>query len=86
VASALTLLRRLTGWAAQAEDYLAVGELFRQVNVKLFARFREVPVQKRVLNKLVGGVVTFGASAPPGEIYSGPTARPHFTRRPPHFP
>jgi hypothetical protein len=79
VAAALALLRRLTEWSAPSEDYLAVGELFRQVNVKLFARFRAVPVQKRVLNKLVGGVVTFGSSAPPVEVYSGPTARQRLT-------
>jgi len=79
VAAALALLRRLTEWSAPSEDYLAVGELFRQVNVKLFARFRAVPVKKRVLNRLVGGVVTFGSSAPPVEVYSGPTARQKLT-------
>jgi hypothetical protein len=79
VAAALALLRRLTEWAAQAEDYAAVGELFRQVNVKLFARFQAVPAKQRVLNKLVGGVVTFGTSAPPVEPYSGPTARQKLT-------
>src|SRR5262249_13269035 len=56
-----------------------VGELFRAVNVKLFARFRAVPVKRRMLNKLVGGVVTFGMSAPPVPIYSGPTARQKLT-------
>jgi hypothetical protein len=70
VAAALALLRRLTEWAAQAEDY---------VNVKLFARFQAVPAKQRVLNKLVGGVVTFGTSAPPVEPYSGPTARQKLT-------
>jgi hypothetical protein len=79
VAAALALLRRMTEWAAQAKDYVTVGELFRQVNVRLFARFRGVKVKKRVLNKPVGGVVTFGASAPPVEIYSGSTARQKLT-------
>jgi hypothetical protein len=37
VAAAMRLLRHLTAWAAQAEDYVAVGELFRQLNVKLYA-------------------------------------------------
>src|SRR6185312_2912365 len=78
-AAALARLRRLTEWAAQAEDYAAVGELFRQVNVRLFARFRAVPKKKRVLNKLVGGVVTFGASPPPVPLYDGPTARQKLT-------
>jgi hypothetical protein len=75
----LALLRRLAEWGAQAEDYGAIGELFRQVNVKLFARFQAVPVKKRVLNKLAGGVVTFGSSAPPIEIYQGPMARRKIT-------
>jgi hypothetical protein len=79
VAAALALLRRLAEWGAQAEDYGAIGELFRQVNVKLFARFQAMPVKKRVLNKLVGGAVTFGSSAPPIEIYQGPTARRKIT-------
>jgi hypothetical protein len=79
VEAALELLRRLTEWAAPSEDYRAVGELFRQVNVKLFAHFQPVQVKKRVLNQLVGGVVTFGSSAPPVEIYSGPTAREKLT-------
>jgi hypothetical protein len=46
VSAALALLRRLTEWAAQAEDYVAVTELFRQVNVRLFARFQRVPVEQ----------------------------------------
>ncbi len=79
MAAALALLRRLTEWAARAEDYVAVGDLFRQVNLRLFARFQAMPVKKRVLNKLVGGVVTFGSSRPPVEIYSGPTARQKLT-------
>jgi hypothetical protein len=78
-AAALALLGRLSEWAARAEDYAAVGELFRQVNVRLFARFRPVRVKKRLLNKLVGGVVTFGSSAPPVAIYGGPTAREKLT-------
>ena len=47
--------------------------------MRLFARFRPVPVKKRVLNKLVGGVVTFGTSPPPVELYNGPTAREKLT-------
>ena len=79
VNAALALLEHLPEWAAESEDYVTVGELFRQLNVKLFVRFQAVAVKKRVLNKLVGGVVTFGASPPPVEIYTGPTARQKLT-------
>jgi hypothetical protein len=79
VAAALALLRRLTEWARQGEDYVVVGELFRQLNVKLFARFHAVSVKKRVLNKLVSGVVTFGSTPPPVVLYGGPTARQKLT-------
>ncbi len=79
VAAALGLLQRLNEWFAQAEDNAAVGELFRQLNVRLFARFQAVQEKKRTLNKLAGGMVTFGSSAPPVEIYSGPTARQKLT-------
>jgi hypothetical protein len=54
VAAALALLRRLTEWASEAADSVAVGELFRGVNVKLFARFQPVPAKKRVLNRVLG--------------------------------
>jgi hypothetical protein len=46
---------------------------------KLVARFRTVALKKRVVNKLVGGVLTFGASPPTVELYSGPTAREKLT-------
>src|SRR5262249_11359006 len=60
---------------SQPENLEAVGALFRQVNVRLFVRFRPVQEKKRKLNKLVSGVVTFGSAAPPVEIYRGMTSR-----------
>jgi len=44
-------------------------------NARLFLRFQRVLVKKRVLNKLCGGVVTFGTAPPPVELYRGPTVR-----------
>jgi DNA invertase Pin-like site-specific DNA recombinase len=75
VAAALALARRLTEFSVKVEDLVAVGELFRQVNVCLFARFRQVQEKKRKLNKLVSGVVTFGSAPPPVTIYEGATSR-----------
>lgn len=37
--------------------------------------FQEVDSWKRKLNKIVGGVVTFGSSEPPIALYEGPTGR-----------
>ena len=41
------------------------GQLFRLVNARLFLRFTEVKLKKRTVNKMMSGVVTFGARAPP---------------------
>src|SRR5262249_29526542 len=51
------------------------GELFRQVNVRLFLRFEEVRLKKRKVNRVAGGVVTFGSAPPPIRPYEGPTGR-----------
>jgi len=61
--------------AAQADQLGSAREVFRLVNARLFLGFRPVKVKKRVLNKVTGGVVTFGEAPPPIEIYQGPTAR-----------
>ncbi len=45
------------------------------MNVRLFLRFQPMQVKKRVLNKMVSGVVTFGAAPPPVQPYEGPTGR-----------
>jgi hypothetical protein len=77
VGAALSLARRLTELAADEENLAAVGEVFRQVNVRLFLRFRALQVGKRQLNRLTSGVVTFGSAAPPIPLYEGPTGRAH---------
>jgi hypothetical protein len=65
VAAAITVAHRLAELAVDPDNFPAVGELFRQVNARLFVRFREVPQGKRRLRKSDSGVVTFGDAAPP---------------------
>jgi hypothetical protein len=40
-----------------------------------FSWVRRVRQKKRTLNKIAGGIVTFGSAEPPIELYDGPTAR-----------
>ncbi len=75
VAAAMALAQRLPDLASEPGNFAAIGELFRQINVRLFLRFREVREGKRTLNKLGGGVVTFGSAPPPIATYLGPTSR-----------
>jgi DNA invertase Pin-like site-specific DNA recombinase len=75
LAAAMELVHDLTKLAADPENYKALGEVFNQVNVRMFLRFSQVQIKKRIVNKVVGGVVTFGSAPPPIVIYSGPTGR-----------
>jgi hypothetical protein len=75
VEAALAVLDRLANLAEQAEDLTALGQLFQQINARLFLRFAEMQQKKRVVNQVAGGVVTFGATAPPVPLYEGPTNR-----------
>lgn len=75
VAKALELGRRLPELAADADNLGAVGELFNVLNARLFLKFKEVQAKKRKLNKVTGGVVTWGAAPVPVPIYLGPTSR-----------
>jgi hypothetical protein len=76
VACALRLLKRLRDLSGRPTNYSSMKDLFAGVNARMFLRFREETEKKRRLNKLAGGVVTFGAAPPPVAIYSGPTGRP----------
>lgn len=53
----------------------AIGELFSRLNVRLFLSFREERPKKRVVNRVAGGVVTFGDSPAPVRLYRGPIGR-----------
>lgn len=78
VTAALAGLDRLTAVAQEASSNLgAVGQLFQQLNARLFFRFEEEYKKKRTVNKVASGVVTFGASPPPVALYEGPTSRQH---------
>jgi hypothetical protein len=77
VAAALGVLDRLSeSLAENAPDWGTVGTAFAQTNAKLYLRFAEVESGRRKLNVPAGGVVTFGSTAPPGPLYTGPTDRP----------
>jgi hypothetical protein len=75
VAAALNLAKRLGKFSDPPENLPAVGQLFQQVNARMFFRFRKEVVNKRTLNRVASGVVTFGSAPPPIVIYEGPTAR-----------
>ncbi len=57
----------------------AIGECIKQLNVKLFLRFAPERAGKRMLNKLVSGVMTTGMEPPPITPYEGPTGRRNLT-------
>lgn len=50
-------------------------ELIQMVDVRLYLRFREVQSGKRTLNKVAGGILTFGETPAPIKVYSGPTEK-----------
>jgi hypothetical protein len=75
ITKAMDIVHRLADLAADASNLDLAGQAFKLSNAKLFLRFRPTQVKKRLLNKVADGVVTFGAAAPPIQIYSGPTGR-----------
>jgi hypothetical protein len=75
VEAALARLNHLADLVTDPENLLAAGEAIRQVNLRVFLSFKQVQVKKRKLNKVAGGVVTFGSTPPPVPLYTGPTGR-----------
>jgi hypothetical protein len=75
VATLLKSLERLQELAGDANNLQAIGQLFVQVNLRMFLRFLPVQKKKRIENKLVGGVLTFGEAPLPLSPYAGPTNR-----------
>jgi hypothetical protein len=75
ISAALADFDRLADLANDPSNLEVIGKLFQQVNARLFLHFKEVQPKKRKLNKVAGGVVTFGASPPPVNLYLGPTGR-----------
>jgi hypothetical protein len=81
VGAALAALDRVTDLAGAT--VAAAGDLFRQLNARLFLRFREVRRTQRTVTQVAGGVVTFGAAPAPVALYEGPTGRRALTGQPP---
>jgi hypothetical protein len=75
ISAALEDFDHLVDLAANDTDLGAASEVFRQLNARLFLRFKEVQPKNRRVNKVAGGVVTFGSSPPPVTLYEGPTGR-----------
>ena len=75
VEDAMSIVRQLPNLVNQGQDLGAARRLFELLNVRLFLRFHQVRPKRRVLNKVKGGVLTFGDADPPVAIYEGPTAR-----------
>jgi hypothetical protein len=75
ISAALSKFDRLADLAADPSNLEAIGDLFRQVNARLFLRFAVFQPKKRKLNKVAGGVLTFGTSPAPISLYMGPTGR-----------
>ena len=71
----MQIVHRLAECVTGANRLDLAGEAFRLTNARLFLQFKPTQVKKRMLNKVAGGVVTFGAVPAPIEIYGGPTGR-----------
>ena len=75
VEASLKTMERLAVSAPADDDFVAAGNLFQALNVRLFLDFVETKPKKRVVNVLSRGVVTFGMAPPPVTLYEGPTGR-----------
>lgn len=76
IEKALENARQLCHYAScDTADLEIARQIIEVTNVRLFTRFRRTKQGKRTLNKLAGGVVTFGAAEPPVQLYDGPTDR-----------
>ncbi|QGJ68666.1 Hypothetical protein PBC10988_3270 [Planctomycetales bacterium 10988] len=71
----LETIEKLTGLAHKVESFPEAKLLFDLVNARLFLKFEARQVERRVLNKIVGGKVTFGDTPPPIKLYEGATTR-----------
>jgi hypothetical protein len=75
VDSAMAVLHGLVELKVDPSNLAEAGKQFKQVNARLFLRFREDLWGKRRLRKPAGGVVTWGAAPAPIDLYAGPTTR-----------
>jgi hypothetical protein len=75
VAAALAKIEHLASVVSAEQELSRIGQLFQQINARMFLRFTESRLNKRTINKLSSGIVSFGATSPPVALYEGPTAR-----------
>jgi hypothetical protein len=75
IAQTMAVAEQLTELATREGSLETARQIFSLTNARLFLQFKTVQVKKRVLNKISGGVVTFGDAEPPISIYEGPTSR-----------
>lgn len=73
VASAMEVVQQLPRLADDGTNLAAIGQLFTDLNARVFCRFQPVRLNKRTVNHLAGGVATFGNAPPPIEPNDGPT-------------
>jgi hypothetical protein len=78
VESAMSVLKRLPQLVSKTNDLAAVGTAIRMVNANLYLRFTAQKLTKRTVNKVAGGLLTFGNTPPPIPLYAGPTGRRAF--------
>jgi hypothetical protein len=71
---AIGFANRLSELASKPEQLPLATQAIELADIKFFVRFRSVQNGKRLLNKVVGGIVTIGAAPPPVALYEGPTA------------
>ncbi len=71
----LESIRSLVDLADQPANLTLAKQLFDITNCKLFLGFERRQSGKRILDKVKGGVITFGNAQPPIEVYAGPTSR-----------
>jgi len=75
IAQTMAVAEHLTELATGRGSLETAKQVFDLTNARLFLQFKPVQVKKRLLNKISGGVVTFGDADPPISIYEGPTGR-----------
>lgn len=71
----LKFIDQLPSFADEAPMRGAVRNLFDAVDLRMYLQFDPVKKTKRVVNQLVGGVVTLGSATAPISPYPGPTSR-----------
>ncbi len=75
VTAVISGLEKLLNLASSEPKLKLASEAIQVANAKLFLKFQQTPVGKRTLNRISGGIATFGDGEPPIEVFKGPTAR-----------